>query len=358
MRSFVLAFKLIIILVPFVIFLNVALAEEVYEEDAVATGSSPTIYIDGVVYKDKSYDSRLNLDLPLSGGELFTIGVGYSQLKLAEASLVVQSVTAGLSSDQSKRFVYGGQYDVWGNETSLTTQRLAINLGFGSDSWQLNLQPDYRQISIYSEDFTPSSELSTRSRFDIDDYGLSLNLSYFGFENWGHRIHGSYHDYSQDMTRFDVKKFDQEYEQMIQQLKDRGLTDEQINFILYSDLVTLLTVANRAELSQQTITNILQLRRGINQASTVLDMFSDGISLSSSFEDYSIGYELGYYWSNWRALVDITRSHSVVTKDNYDSVSLGFGFDYRNWHSGFVYSARIDDLTDRILQLTLIVPLR
>lgn len=312
-----------------------------------------TITTGGVLYQDESYDSRLNLDLPLGGNELFSLGFGYSNVHLADGSLALFSATTGLQSSQTKSFVYGGTIDFWGNEDALTTQKITFNLDYSSEAWQFVFFPAFRRIAVYSEDLSQSNELTTRSRFDVDNYGLDMNLAYIGSNNWAQRLHGSYQYYSQDMRRFDVEKANQDYENIIQQLKDRGLTDRQIDFILNSDLNTLLSVTTLAGLSEETVGNILQLRRGVSQAAYVLDIFSNGLSLSSSFEEYSVGYELGYYWTDWNILFDLSHSRSAVTRQYLNSVTLGTGFSYDDWNSQLFFNAPVDDLSSWILQLSL-----
>ena len=349
----------IIVTVVLVVSLSSVSADTLVHNDETKKERNPiTLSADGTIFPDSSFDLRLNLDLPFSGGEHFTIGGGYSTVPLEDDSIALRSASLGLHGNVFSSMIIGGGLEYWGNEDALTTHQLTIDLDVAIAAWQLRVHPRYRRISIYSDDLSPSSKATTRSRLDTNNMGLNIDISYYGFEDWSHRLHGNYQNYSEDMTIFDTEKYDQAYEQMIQDLKDLGLEDRQIDCLLNCAWETIVVAADRANLSAQSLENIRQLRQGVYRAANVLDKFSRGLSLSTRFEDYSAGYELGFYWGNWDMSLDLTHSRNAVTKTalNYFSGVLGYG--QNNYYAGLGYSVLMDDISNWSLQLFLTVPIR
>lgn len=317
-----------------------------------------TVSIDGTYYRDSSYDSHLNINIPLSGGEQFFLGAGYSKISLEENSLSTQSALLGLKGNITPSFLFGGELAFWGNENSITTRQVTFNLDYASSPWQLNLRPSYRRISVYSEDFSPSNRTVTRARIDNDNYGMNANLSYSGPGNWNHRFHASYQYYTEDMTDFDIAKYNQAYDTIIEDLKDRGLKEEQIDCLLYCDWSTIVVAAQLANLPAKWIEDVRQLRQGVSRATSVLDRFSNGLYLSSSFEDYSAGYEIGYYWQQWSINIDTTHSRNAVTKSDSNAVSANLAYYQNNYLTGVVYNTLIEAPSNWLVQLYVTLPLR
>jgi len=317
-----------------------------------------TLSIDGAYYEDNSYDSHLNLNIPLSGGEQFFFRTGYSRVSLEDNSLSTQSASLGLKGKITPSFQFGGELAFWGNENSITTQQLTFDMDYTSSPWQVSLRPSYRRISVYSEDFSPSKRTVTRARIDNDNIGINANLSYSGPGNWNHRFHSSYQYYTEDMTDFDVAKYNQAYDKIIEDLKDRGLKDEQIDCLLYCDWATIVVAAQLANLPAKWLEDVRQLRQGVSRATSVLDKFSNGLYLSSSFEDYSAGYEIGYYWQQWSINTDITHSRNAVTKDYANAVSVNFAYYQDHYLTGVVYNTLVEAPSNWLVQLYITLPLR
>lgn len=259
--------------------------------------------ISNAVYKDQSADFFLGISMYLQGGEQLSLRFGYSSYELPLDALSTKSFLLGVSSDPLKPWSLGAAAEFWGNDDALTSEQLTFSISHWREPWDIRFEPKYKRLSLYGRDVTPDQRFETRPRMNINSYAASLSIAYMNFQNWSHRIHASYHYYSEDISRLNINK----------------------------------------------ATDILRTLRFLSFAV---------FSLTTGIEKSNMGYELGLNWRNLIFFMDLNSSTSAVTRQSQKAASLEMSYAKNDWTLGINYSATISGANDSVVQTFLSVPFK